>query len=137
MDSKDRPEPIVPALPLRRILTQTALADASLLPASADGAVGTINIVQVLLRVLAHHWWKILAIWVVLTAVLVFAIQVRIKPTFNTFSLLRVEPANKDLFGLGLNSAEVFDHFLQTQVQLITSPNVLLSALTNHNVDAT
>src|SRR3954453_16595906 len=123
MDSKDRPEPTVPALPFRRTMTQPALADASLLPTPVGSAAGPINIVHAMLRVLAQHWWKILGIWVVLSACLVYAISVRIKPTYETFSQLRVEPAHRALFnGEGADSAEVFDHFLQTQVQLIKSP---------------
>jgi succinoglycan biosynthesis transport protein ExoP len=137
MDSRDRLEPTVPALPARRMTTQPALAEASLLATPAGTTTGSVNIVQALLRVLAHHWWKILAIWAVLTAGLVYAIQVKVKPSYETFSLLRVEPAHRDLFGLGLNSAEVFDHFLQTQVELIRSPSVLLSAIASQDVTAT
>ena len=118
-------------------MTQPALADASLLPAPAGASPGPINIVQAMLRVIAHHWWKILAIWAVLTAGLVFAINKRVKPTYESSSLLRIEPANRDLFNLGLNSAEAFDPFLQTQVELIRSPNVLSAALTNKKVATT
>jgi capsular exopolysaccharide synthesis family protein len=99
--------------------------------------VGSINVVQAVFRVLAYHWLKILGIWIVLTAGLVYAIHVQIEPTYETFSLLRVEPTNRDLFGLGLNSAEGFDPFLQTQVQLMTSPSVLDATLANHSVTAT
>ena len=111
-------------------MTQPALADASLLPAPGGALPGPINIVQAMLRVITHHWWKILAIWAVLTGGLVFAINKRVKPIYESSGLLRVEPANRDLFDLGLNSAEAFDPFLQTQVELIRSPNVLSAALT-------
>jgi len=137
MNSKDRLEPIVPALPVRRVSTQPALVDSALLSTSTGGAVGSINVVQAMLRVLAYHWWKILGIWIVLTAGLVYAIYVQIKPKYETFSLLRVEPANRDLFGPGVNSAEGFEPFLLTQVQLMTSPSVLLATLANHSVTAT
>ena len=90
---------------------------------------GPINIVQAMLRVTIHHWWKILAIWAVLTAGGVYAIHVRIKPVYESYGLLRVEPANLDLFNLGTNSAEGFAPFLETQVELIRSPNVLNAAL--------
>ena len=137
MDSKDRPEPTVPALPVRRPMTQPALADASLLSASGGASPGSINIVQVMLRVITHHWWKILAIWVILTGGLVVAINKRVKPTYESSSLLRIEPANRDLFNLGLNSAEAFDPFLQTQVELIRSANVLSATLAEKNVAVT
>ena len=133
MDSKDRPEPTVPALPVRRTMTQPALADASLLPAPGGASPGPINIVQAMLRVIAHHWWKILAIWAVLTGGLVVAINQRVKPIYESSGVLRVEPANLDLFNLGMNS-EAFAPFLETQVQLISSPSVLTAALTDDKV---
>jgi polysaccharide biosynthesis transport protein len=137
MDSKDRLEPNVPSLPVRKTMAPPALAEASMLPVPAEQSPGPPNLVYAMLRVLAHHWWKILAISGVLTVGLVYAIQLHFKPMYETFSLLRVEPADKDLFGLGLNSAEVFDHFLRTQVELIKSPNVLLAALANRSVAET
>jgi succinoglycan biosynthesis transport protein ExoP len=139
MDSKDRIEPAKSGPLARRSSTQpVVMSDATYLqPASPASSSGSINVVQTVLRAVMRHGWKILAIWLALTAGLVYAIQVRVKPTYETFSLLRVEPADRDLFGLGLNSAEVFDHFLQTQVQLITSPNVLLAALSQREVAST
>ena len=129
MDSKDRPEATVPPLPARRMMTPPALLGEASLLATSDGATGgTINIVQVMFSAITHHWWKMLAIWVVLSAGLAYAVHMRIKPLYETFSLLRVEPSHQDLFDLGMGSAEVFHHFLVTQVQLFTSPNVLVAA---------
>jgi len=99
--------------------------------------MGSVNLGRVTLRVLAYHWGKILAIWAILTAGLGLAIQVKIEPTYDTFSMLRVEPASDDLFGLRMNGAEVFDAFLQTQVQLISSPSVLSAALLDPKVSET
>ena len=119
-------------------MTPPALLGDGSLPATIDGATGgTINLVQVMLSAITHHWWKMLAIWVVLTAGLAYAVHVRVKPLYETFSLLRVEPSHQDLFNLGMGSAEVFHHFLVTQVQLFTSPNVLVAAQSNRNVAAT
>jgi polysaccharide biosynthesis transport protein len=117
-------------------MTQPALADASLLPAPGGASPGPINIVQAMVRVITHHWWKILAIWAVLTGGLVFAINQRVKPTYESSGVLRIEPMNRDLFGLGLNS-EAFGTFLQTQVELIRSANVLSAALTDKKVAGT
>src|SRR5262249_26036211 len=47
---------------------------------------------------------------------------------YESSSLLRVEPAKGNLFSAG-TEAEVFDHFLQTQVELIRSPSVVSRAL--------
>jgi capsular exopolysaccharide synthesis family protein len=109
-------------------MPQPALAEASLLAAPGGGATAPINIVQVMIRVIVHHWWKILGIWAVLTIGAGVAIFVRVKPTYESSSLLRVEPAKGNLFGVG-TEAEVFDHFLQTQVELIRSPSVVSSAI--------
>jgi hypothetical protein len=119
MDSKDRPEPIVPALPVRRTMAQPALADASFPLAPAGNSPGSLNIGKAIYRAFVYNCWKILAIWVVLTAALAYAINVQVKPMYETFSLLRVEPAPRDLFGLGRDSSE--ETFLQTQVQVLTS----------------
>jgi capsular exopolysaccharide synthesis family protein len=120
-------------------MIQPALADASsLLPAPAGAAPGSLNIVQAMVRVITHHWWKILAIWVVLTAGLVYGIQVRVKPVYEAFSVLRVEPGKqRDLFNLGLNSDDQFERFLKTQVEMIRSPSVINAVLANRDVAAT
>jgi hypothetical protein len=83
---------------------------------------------EVMRRVLPDHWGKILVTWAVVTAVLVCLISVYVKPIYESSSLLRVEPATTDLFGMGME-AEAFDHFLQTQVALISSPSVVSSAI--------
>src|SRR3954452_22005825 len=129
MDSKDRPDLTAPALPVRRALAQPAMAEASFPLSTSGSSSGSPNIVLLTLRAFTRHWVKILAIWGVLTAVVFVAIHLRIKPMYEATSQLRVEPANRDLFGLGLNSTEVFNYFSQTQVQLITSASVLNEAL--------
>src|SRR5258708_35450421 len=101
MDSKDRPETFVPALPVRRTMAQPALADASSPLAPAGNSPGSLNIGKAIYRAFVYNCWKILAIWVVLTAALAYAINVQVKPMYETFSLLRAEPAPRDLFGIG------------------------------------
>jgi hypothetical protein len=104
MNSKEVPELPVPATPERSRLGQA------------------------MRRVLPNHWGKILAIWAVLTAVVTYVIYVRVKPLYESASLLRVEPSTADLFGMGIG-AEPFEQFLQTQVELIKSPSVLSAAI--------
>jgi uncharacterized protein involved in exopolysaccharide biosynthesis len=53
-----------------------------------------------------------------------------IRPQYRAISLIRVDPAENDLFGVKTRS-DSLEPFLQTQVQLITSPNVLTAAGTN------
>jgi len=121
MDTEERPEPTLPAP----------------LPPPAGAAPRPRRIGQAIRRVIPHHWGKILVLWLVLTGGLVFMINKRIKPRYESTSILRIEPASRDLFGLGLNSSESFDAFLQTQVELIRSANVLSAALTDERVAGT
>ena len=133
MDSKDRPEPSVPALPVRTPLAQSATPEASPLKIATADASGTVDLIGTTWRAITRHWWKLLALWAVVSAGLIYLIAVRVKPSYETFSMLRVEPTHRELF-LNLHSAEAFDHFLETQVQLVTSPNVLVAALADPRV---
>jgi hypothetical protein len=63
------------------------------------------------------------------TAGLVAVINERVKPMYESSSLLRVEPATTNLFGVASTEFEPFDHFLQTQVELIRSPSVVSTAI--------
>lgn len=136
MDSNDQPEPNVPALPVRTTLAQSASPDASLLGVSASDALGSVNIVGMTWRALTRHWWKLLAAWAVVSTGLIYLIAIKIKPTFESYSVLRVEPARLDLYGVGLHASEGFGQFLQTQVELVRSPNVLDAALRKSEVYA-
>jgi polysaccharide biosynthesis transport protein len=87
---------------------------------------------RVLLRGLGRHWWRILLLWVVVSTPLAYLIFSLIQPTYEAFSLLQVQPTQKDLFGQGLHDATnqlVAQPYLETQVQLIISDKVLDGAL--------
>ncbi len=113
MDSEDRPEPTVPAS------RPTSIRG---LPRRDRGASARQSAASY-----PDHWGKILTLWAVLTAALVYALSATGKPMYESFSLVRVEPSRFDLFNAGLSSgaAEAFAPFLQTQVELLRSPNVL------------
>ena len=135
MDSNDQPEPNVPALPVRTTLAQSVSLDASLLGVSGSDESGSVNIVGTTWRD-ARHWWKLLAVWAVVSTGLIYLIAIKIKPMFESYTVLRVEPARLDLYGVGLHASEGFGQFLQTQVELIKSPNVLDAALRKSEVSA-
>ena len=61
---------------------------------------------RVILRVLGRHWWRILALWLVVSAPIVFLIYMVIQPTYEAVSLLRIEPAVPEILG-PLNKAVV------------------------------
>ncbi len=85
-------------------------------------------------RTLRRRWAPILSRWAVLTVALMCAAWFGFKPSYRASSLLRVDPTAVDLYNLNPNGGENLDGFLQTQVQLITSPNVLTAASTNPKV---
>jgi capsular exopolysaccharide synthesis family protein len=81
----------------------------------------------------ARHWWQILGLWVLGAGALGYVIQTYVKPQYQADSLLRVEPSPGRLFDTPAGG-ETFEPYLETQVQLITSPNVLSAALADPKV---
>lgn len=128
MDTTNSPEPVVPnRLPTRQ-------SAAPVLGFGVRPAASPQFSAQTVLRAVARHKWWILALWMVGMAALAVPISTVVKPQYEATSLLRVEPASRDLFGIGLYTGENFTPFLQTQVQLITSANVLLAAAADPRV---
>jgi uncharacterized protein involved in exopolysaccharide biosynthesis len=81
-------------------------------------------------RTLRRRWVPILTRWALLTVALMSAVYVLPAGPYRANSILRVDPAFTDLYNVK-TGGESLDAFLQTQVQLITSPNVLTAAGTN------
>ena len=128
MDSKDRPLPSVPAVISSRSTSIRPVAlDAGIGRPSAEAPQGSVNLLRVACRAVTRHWWQILGIWILATGALIFLINANIKPTYQAVSWLRVEPSRRDLFGTG-SGGESFEPYLETQVQMITSPKVLTDA---------
>jgi polysaccharide biosynthesis transport protein len=86
---------------------------------------------KVILRVLGRHWWRILALWLVVSAPIAFLLYMAIQPTYEAASLLRIEPAVPDMLSpLNRNLGEgQSPTYLRTQVGLITSAKVLNAAI--------
>ena len=135
MDTTDRLEPSLPAVPVRITSARPALLEASGFGRTATAEPSrSVNLARAALRAVRRHWWQILLIWVVISGGLLYLIDARVKPMYESDSLLRVEPGYKDLFNTGLHSSEAFGPFMETQVQLILSPNVLSTALEDPKV---
>jgi polysaccharide biosynthesis transport protein len=88
---------------------------------------------QIVLRGLIRNWWRILVLWLVVSAPAMCLIWLFIQPTYEAFSLLRVEPSTLNLFAPSNNQDNTTTHlpYLQTQVQLIKSDQVLEMAVSN------
>jgi polysaccharide biosynthesis transport protein len=132
MDTIDRsntnlPAPFPTNLPLLRDLTPALPFDQSGTPALQINP-------KVILRALSRHWWRILALWLLVSAPTAFLIYLLIQPTYEASSLLRIEPAQPPLFdpisnrGIGEDQNPTY---LKTQVGLITSAKVLDPAVAN------
>jgi uncharacterized protein involved in exopolysaccharide biosynthesis len=86
-------------------------------------------------RIFRHHLGEILGVWLLGSLVAGFLVYDNVKPTYRALSLLRVDPEKQNLYNIQ-DKGDALEPFLQTQVQLITSPNVLTAAGTNRNVAA-
>jgi capsular exopolysaccharide synthesis family protein len=131
MDTIDRSHSNLPAPFSAPLVPAPALTPA--LPAD-PGATPTIQISpKVLLRGVTRHWWRILLLWLFVSAPIAFAIFQYIQPTFEAFSLLRIEPAAPELFQpiKGSSGDGRSYTYLQTQTELIASPPVLVPVVAN------
>jgi succinoglycan biosynthesis transport protein ExoP len=128
MDSFDSYRSSVPArLPANRSGSPVLRASSGLPEAASHSPLS----IRIVLRGARRYWWLVLMLWLVGWAGLSAAIWLKVKPNYKAYSGLKFEPPTSTLFGVGA-STETFDMYLQTQVQLITSPNVLMAAGTNN-----
>ncbi len=81
-------------------------------------------------RTLRRRWLPILAVSALASAALIAGVIRVFPPVYRASSLLRVDPSITDLYKIG-TQGESLDSFLQTQVQLLASPNVLTAAGTD------
>jgi len=123
MDTIDRSNSNLPAqfsAPLPH-LAATTLA----FPAEAAGPPSLQLNPKQLLRGLSHHWWKILLVCLVVSPPLMTGIWFSIQPTYEAYSLLRIEPAAPELFGPLKGGEGRSVSYLQTQANLITTNRIL------------
>jgi capsular exopolysaccharide synthesis family protein len=127
MDSFDSYRSSVPArLPANRSGSPSLRASSGLPEAASHSPLS----IRIVLRGARRYWWLVLMLWVVGSAGLCSVFFLKIKPSYKASSILRAEPPSATLYGVA-TSSETFDMFLQTQVQLLTSPNVLTAAGAN------
>ena len=81
--------------------------------------------VRMVVRGLMRYWWQMLAMWLVASAAILSVVYMRVKPSYDASALLLAEPSEAPIYAPTNNSDGVF---LETQVNLIRSPNVLSAA---------
>src|SRR5262245_47925835 len=117
MDTIDRPDANLPArLPASspRLPAQVSMVPHELAVAEAPSPINSL----LFLRGLARNWWRILLLWLVVSAPLVFAIYKLIDPTYGSSSTLRIEPS-LELFGTSVKGDSTgFQPYLETQRSL-------------------
>jgi succinoglycan biosynthesis transport protein ExoP len=80
---------------------------------------------RILVRALRRYWWQMLLLWGAASATLIVLAYTRVRPSYDAIAWLEVKPPPKELFGGSMASG---DNQMETQVQLITSPDVLSAA---------
>ena len=82
-------------------------------------------------RAVRRHWWQAALLWLVGTSGLVALAYRYVKPTYDAFSTIKVDPGDRALFR-ETNAAVDFEVFKETQVKRVTNPNVIATALAAH-----
>lgn len=91
---------------------------------------------KVVLHALRRHWWQILLLWAAGSAAVLTLIYYKVKPSFEATALLKIEPTSRQITSEKIFTQADFGPFLQTQVHLILSPDVLSAALQDPKVAA-
>jgi len=89
---------------------------------------------RVILRGLKRHWWHILLLSLVVIVPVCYLIDRFIEQTYESYSILRVEPITPKLFSplqQDFADSRSVGPYLQTQVTLITSGRVLKDVVTD------
>ena len=82
-------------------------------------------------RAARRHWWQALLLWLAGTSGLVALAYCHVKPTYDAFSTIKVDPGDRALFR-ETGAAVDFEVFKETQVKRVTNPNVIATALAAH-----
>lgn len=110
------------------------LRNAVMIPAQRGPSSPPLTVGVVLRGIRRYKAW-ILFLWIAGTAGLLAVIMTKVKPIYLAESVLRVEPTSKPLF-LPSGAVESFEPYLETQVQLVKSSNVLIAAASDPGVAA-
>lgn len=135
MDTADSPQP---NHPLARLATTGGALGRPSNPAGpparpAAPANGPTLNARMIWRAVLRHWWQALTLWVIGTAALGTLVWMKYKPEYEAFGILQIKPAKTDLFNL---ARQADSNYMSTQVQLITSPTVLLATVADAEIQS-
>ncbi|MFO0959123.1 MAG: polysaccharide biosynthesis tyrosine autokinase [Isosphaeraceae bacterium] len=130
MDSRESARPPLPAhlAPLRSATPMLPSATA----AGADEAKGRRFSPRMVLTGLARYWKFVLPLWLAASAAAVYAVHLKVKPSFEAYSLIHIEQGM--VIVENRNQVNPTSSYLQTQVNLIKSSTVLGAAALDERV---
>ncbi len=82
-------------------------------------------------RATRRHCWLAILAWLAGSGGLVALAHLRVRPTYDACSTIRIEPGDRALFRED-NAGVDFEAFKETQARRITNPNVIAAALSAH-----
>ena len=89
--------------------------------------------VKVIWKALGRYWWQILLLWAVGSAGALALARAKIRTNYDATAWLIVRSSAPGIFGnAGTQGSSDFLRFMKTQVELVTSPDVLKAALAKH-----
>ena len=133
MDTTDSPNANLPArLPAAssRLPAQVTVAPRELTPAAPSSLINS----RLLFRGLARNWWRILLIWLVLAAPLTYLIFLSIVPTYQAYSMIKIESNQPELFDHSLMARDGSGSqpsYLQNEIESLKSNPVLDLAISD------
>lgn len=125
MDAHEPPWPPPLPVPLARALAATAPPRPE--PDDEDDAPRR-RLGRLAWRAACRHRWQLLGLWVALSAGLAALAYAKVPPTYESTAWLKVDPSVRSITAPAAASGEGAASTLETQIQLITSPDVLDAA---------
>lgn len=112
------------------VFTPPAWAPAPVAEAEVESAGGISITPGLVLRAFRRRWWIIIPAWFALSIVVVIAVYHKVKPVYESFALIKVDPLAGALDRLGATTSSA--QFQATQVELIKTPDVLNAAIADN-----
>jgi polysaccharide biosynthesis transport protein len=88
--------------------------------------------VKLIWRAARRHWWQILVLWFLLSAGLMALAYTRIKTNHTATALLIIRSTTPRIFDMNSSGVGDLSRYQKTQVELVTSPDVLADTLVTH-----
>lgn len=129
MDTTDRPDKMLPARRSIPIPTPRAAAADAGAPPPPNTSAADLSF-RLAWRAFRRHWWQAALLWLFLSSGLVALAYTRIKPSFNSYSRIKVENTSFSVLTDKNVFAPIdFGQYMETLVSNISSPTVIGDAL--------